>query len=66
MFNAKPNNYNLQNFQELVTEKNRTVKNVLETISHNASQLISQYYYYNGKKYIFVQDFYFTDIVLVD
>ena len=66
MFNAKPNNYNLRNFQELVTEKNRTVKNVLETISYNASQLISQYYYYNRKKNIFVQDFYFTDIVLVD
>ena len=35
MFNAKPNNYNLRNFQELVTKKKkkreRTVKKGLET-----------------------------------
>ena len=39
MFNAKPNNYNLRNFHELVTEKKRTAINVLETISYRASQL---------------------------
>ena len=40
MFNAIPNNYNLRNFQELVTKK-RTVKSRLETISYCASQLSS-------------------------
>ena len=38
MFNAKPNNYNLINFQELRTEEKRAVKNRLETLSYRAPQ----------------------------
>ena len=41
MFNAKPNNYNLRNVQELRTEEKRAVKNGLETLSYRAPQLWS-------------------------
>ena len=41
IFNVKPNNYNLRNFQELVIEKKRTVKNGFEIISYRAPQLWS-------------------------
>ena len=41
MFNARPDNYNLRNFQELVTEKKRTVKSILEFISYRAPKLWS-------------------------
>ena len=33
MFNTRPKNYNLQYCQEFVTEKKRTVKNDIDTVS---------------------------------
>ena len=42
MFNTRPKNYNLQNCQEFVTEKKRTVKNDIETLSdYDANILIA-------------------------
>ena len=39
LFILRPNNHNLRNFQELVTEKKRTVQNALETVSYCGPQL---------------------------
>ena len=42
MFNTRPKNYNLQNCQEFVTEKKRTVKNDIDTLSdYDANILIA-------------------------
>lgn len=41
LFISRPNNHNLRNFQELVTEKKRTVQNALETVSYCGPQLRS-------------------------
>ena len=43
MLNTRPNNYNVGNFQELLKEKKRTIKNGHETTSYCVPHLWSPF-----------------------